>query len=88
MCTVPTQSELSKASKRGKKVAQKLFVPLTDDLMYDTPEMITSGLRPYRVDTPCYHWDVTIELAHQAAHQDQTQALRPNVIPFPQELAA
>ena len=42
-------------------MAQQLFVPLTDDLMYDTPEMITSGLRPYRVDTPCYHWQVSVE---------------------------
>ena len=75
-------------------MGQKLFVPLTDDLMYDTPEMITSGLMPYRVDMPCYHWEVSLDGGQEAtpegseAGYDHGHRSGSNVLPFPQELAA
>ncbi len=82
-------------------MGQQLFVPLTDDLMYDTPEMITSGLTPYNVDAPCYHWQVELDggVAKECDRETEgkrdseqsgntTTPHRTNIIPFPNELTA
>ncbi len=37
-------------------MGQKVFVPLTDELLYDHPELITAPLRPFNADEPCFHW--------------------------------
>ena len=37
-------------------MGQKVFVPITDELLYERPELITSPLRPYKVEMPCFHW--------------------------------
>ena len=42
-------------------MGQKLFIPITDELLYKYPELITSPLRPYQIDRPCFHWMATIE---------------------------
>ena len=34
----------------------KIFVPVTDELLYEHPELITAPLRPYQADQPCLHW--------------------------------
>ena len=39
-----------------QKVTQKVFIPVTDEMLYDRPELITAPLRPFRVDDPCFHW--------------------------------
>ncbi len=39
----------------------KVFIPVTDEMLYDHPELITAPLRPYQVDNPCFHWKATIE---------------------------
>ncbi len=39
----------------------KVFIPITDELLYDYPHLITAPLRPYQADSPCYHWMATIE---------------------------
>ena len=39
----------------------KVFIPVTDDMLYEHPELITAPLRPYQVDNPCFHWMATIE---------------------------
>ncbi len=36
--------------------SDKVFVPVTDELLYEHPERITAPLRPYQVSEPCYHW--------------------------------
>jgi len=36
--------------------ATKIFVALTDDLMYEHPETIDSPLVPYTTDMTCHHW--------------------------------
>ncbi len=42
-------------------MSHKLFIPITDEVLYDYPELITSPLLPYHVDNPCFHWMATIE---------------------------
>ncbi|NKB64239.1 MAG: hypothetical protein GKR95_19710 [Gammaproteobacteria bacterium] len=42
-------------------MGQKVFIPITDEVLYEYPELITSPLRPYQVDSPCFHWMATIE---------------------------
>lgn len=32
------------------------FVPLTDELLYEHPEAITSACIPYSRDYPCHRW--------------------------------
>ena len=34
---------------------QKVFVPLTDEMLYDHPELITAPLRPFDTGQPCFH---------------------------------
>ena len=42
-------------------MGKKLFIPITDEVLYEHPELITSPLRPYRTDDPCFHWMARIE---------------------------
>ena len=48
------------------KLNHKVFIPVTDDMLYDRPELITAPLRPYQVDNPCFHWMATIESPESA----------------------
>ncbi len=41
---------------------QKVFIPVTDEILYEHPELITSPLRPYLADNPCFHWLATIDM--------------------------
>lgn len=39
----------------------KVFIPVSDELMFDRPELISAPLRPYTENLACYHWlDVRI----------------------------
>ena len=41
--------------------ATQVFVPVTDELLYEHPENIDSPLIPYTANIACYHWlDVEI----------------------------
>jgi len=42
-------------------MTQRVFIPLTDELLYDYPELITGPVVPYVAGTPCYHW-LSVEL--------------------------
>ncbi len=42
-------------------MTDRIFVPLTDEILYDHPERITGPLLPYSVDRPCHHW-LAVEL--------------------------
>lgn len=37
-------------------MGQKVFIPVTDELLFDRPELISAPLRPYSSDMACYHW--------------------------------
>lgn len=42
-------------------MTQRVFIPLTDELLYDYPELISGPVVPYVAGTPCYHW-LSVEL--------------------------
>jgi len=46
----------AKAAKMRNGRARKVFIPITDEILFERPELITSPLRPYQVDHPCFHW--------------------------------
>jgi len=67
-------------------MSPKVFIPVTDEILYEHPELITSPLRPYLADTPCFHWMATIDRAdqsgtriHEKLHFDHTVVLDGNV---------
>ena len=42
-------------------MGQKIFIPVTDELLFDRPDLISAPLQPFTEDMPCYHWmDVSI----------------------------
>jgi len=43
-------------------MSAKVFVPITDEILYDRPELITAPLRPFTLDQPCFHWLADIEI--------------------------
>ena len=42
-------------------MGKQVFIPLTDDILYEHPEFINGPLRPYATGMPCYHW-LSVEL--------------------------
>ena len=37
-------------------IIPQVFIPLTDELLYEYPDLISGPVVPYVVGTPCYHW--------------------------------
>ena len=54
------------------RTPQKVFVPLTDELLYDHPELISAPLRPYRFGLPCLRW---LSVQVEPAPEDHPAAL-------------
>lgn len=50
-------------------MSYKVFIPVTDEILYEHPELITSPLRPYQAGNPCFHWMATIELEDESDRQ-------------------
>lgn len=46
-------------------MSAKVFVPITDEILYDHPELITAPLRPFTVDQPCFHWLTDIQIIEE-----------------------
>ena len=42
-------------------MSRYVFVPLTDEILYDHPELIAGPIRPYEPGEPCHHW-LSVEL--------------------------
>jgi len=40
---------------------KKVFIPLTDEIMYDHPEWISGPVIPYEAGQECHHW-LAVEL--------------------------
>jgi len=59
-------------------MSAKVFVPITDEILYDHPELITAPLRPFTVDQPCFHWLTDIEIIED---HNQTPARGPQTPP-------
>ncbi len=37
-------------------MGHKVFIPISDELVFDRPELISAPLRPYSENLACYHW--------------------------------
>jgi hypothetical protein len=37
-------------------MGKQIFIPMTDEILFDRPELISSPLRPFSQDLPCLHW--------------------------------
>ncbi len=37
-------------------MAKLVFVPITDELLYEHPEMIAGPIIPYKTNRPCHRW--------------------------------
>ena len=49
------------AENRFYVMPNNIFVPLTDEYLYDHPEWITGPVIPYKTGQACYHW-LAVEL--------------------------
>lgn len=43
-------------SAQSGKAPGKVFIPLTDEMLYEHPERITAPLQPFTHAHPCFHW--------------------------------
>jgi len=37
-------------------MAKQVFVPITDELLYEHPELIAGPIIPYKTSRPCHRW--------------------------------
>ena len=58
-------------------MSTKVFVPLTDEILYQHPELFRNGLVPYRTGLPCLHWlkDAEVEIEYADGHRRQVTEL-------------
>ena len=49
-------------------MAKQIFIPLTDEILYEHPEYITGPLTPYHTDLACYRW-LSVELNPEENHR-------------------
>ena len=65
-------------------MGKQVFVPLTDELLYEHPELIRGPVVPYMTGRLCHHW-LAVEI-----NPSETGATRRTgkVLRFPQWLAA
>jgi hypothetical protein len=62
----------------------KVFVPITDEFLYRTPEKISNELVPYDPDYPCYRWLVDRSFETTAVSKQEnryTLGTRPEMPP-------
>ena len=67
-----------------RRKIMKVFVPITDELLYRSPEKISNELVPYHPEYPCYRWlvDPSIETTAVSGQGNQyTSTIRPEIRP-------
>jgi hypothetical protein len=54
-----------------------VFVPLTDEILYEHPELLAKGIVPYRTGLPCLHWlkEAEVEIEYADGHRRQVNTL-------------
>jgi len=72
-------------------MGHKVFIPVSDELVFDRPELISAPLRPYSEDLACYHWmDIRLnpddERIAESCNQRQIRTIRET--PYPLTVAA
>jgi len=65
----------------------KVFIPVSDELVFDRPELISAPLRPYSEDLACYHWmDIRLnpddDKIAESFNQRQMRNIRENSYPL------
>jgi hypothetical protein len=57
-------------------MSMNVFVPLTDEILYEHPELFSNGLVPYRTGLPCFHWlkDAKVEIEYADGHRAPIKA--------------
>jgi len=56
-----------------KATPEKVFIPLTDDLVFDSPELIRGAIVPYAPGMVCGGW-LTVELNPQDDAPDTSES--------------
>ncbi len=76
-------------------MGKQVFIPLTDDILYDHPELISGPVLPYTTGRPCYHW-LSVELnpiddvpfqSSRNANQNSNEGARNRIPQYRQWLA-
>ena len=66
-------------------MSTKVFVPLTDEILYQHPELYKNGLVPYRTGLPCFHWlkDAEVEIEYANGRKEAIGLVdTAEVVPF------
>ncbi len=66
-------------------MSHKLFIPLTDELMYEKPELVGVELAALETDEPAVQWRVELNPA-DAPNSGEPQRTA-KVIPFPKRFS-
>ena len=63
-------------------MGKQVFVPLTDEILYDHPELIKGPVLPYKAGQLCYHW-LSVELNPEDVLPPVTQRVpkKPSLLP-------
>jgi hypothetical protein len=69
-----------------RPMISQVFIPLTDELLYEYPDLISGPVVPYVVGTPCYHW-LSVELNPEKSATPR-QPIRGWIQPLPLPIAA
>jgi len=58
-------------------MTMNVFVPLTDEILYQHPELFRNGLVPYRTELPCLHWlkDAQVEIEYADGYRQAIDSL-------------
>lgn len=59
--TIVEEIEYRRVAKERNRMSHHVFVPVTDDLIYNHPEQIEGPLVPYTVGMECHEW-LSIEI--------------------------
>lgn len=65
-------------------MGKQVFIPLTDEILYEHPELIDGPVVPYMTGRPCHHW-LHVELNPA---EGPSRSRKANILKFPQWLAA
>lgn len=58
-------------------MTMNVFVPLTDEILYQHPDLFRNGLVPYRTGVPCFHWlkDAEVEIEYADGRREAINGL-------------
>lgn len=58
-------------------MSHKVFIPVSDELLFDRPDLINAPLRPYKTGMACYHWlDISLNPDQPIRKETATPAVK------------